>query len=258
MLPEQPPLDAQSQSLLKEIMRPGVTIEAVIPKDPSPNELWAFLSLCAQGTFLLESRLERIKPIIGKVLLMFQEKPSLYKDLGYETFEEFRREGVGKKLGLSRTTLWETQVIARDWPQLLENPDRYNKIRRSKLNILKSFSTGRDNNSDALLRLAEKMSSTELRQYCEQRGFISPGETLPATIVIQSSLDIAQRWKLWAQDGRIHSIVGSSQPDKILDAMMEECMHGWIEQHEDNEREQQNAIENGTSAGTSLPVGSED
>lgn len=252
LTPEPAPLDTAGQALLKELMRPGVKIEAVIPANPTAQQLWATLATCTQGFRLLNSRLDRLKPIIGQILLLFKNKPSLYIELGYKSFEQFRAKGVGTELGLGKTTLWEAQVIANDWPQLVAEPDRYTKIGRAKMNIISKYAKGSDANAEAVLKTAEKMTTTELRQYSEQRGFIAAGECLPATIVINCNIATYQMWKRLTGDGRIHSIVGSAKDDAILVAMMENCSHEWIEMFEDNEREKRNETETGPGAGSSV------
>lgn len=252
MLTEPKPLSDQAQALLKELVRPGVKIDAIIPADATAEKLWDTLTICAQGYHLLQSRMDRLKPIIGKILLIFKDKPDLYTELGYRNFEEFRNKGVGEKLGLHRTTLWETQVIANDWPQLVAEPDRYTKIGRAKLNILSKYANGRDANAEALLKMASSMSTTEFRQYSEQRGLITPGQCLPATIVINCDVDTFRHWKHLVGDGRVHSVVGSAREDIILEAMIDNCRHEWIEEFDNEERNKQDEIKARLNARTNV------
>jgi len=229
-------IDEKGQQLLKEILKPSIKIEAIIPEDATAEQLWETLRVCVAGYNLLSFKLDRLKPIIGKILVTFQNKPSLYKSLGYQTFEEFRKEGVGRKLGLGRTTLWETQIIARDWPQLVENPDLYTKIGRSKLMILSKFATGKDRNANHLLKMASEMSTTELRLHSEQRGYIQHGETQGATVVLHCAKDIADRWKEFSANPKVHQVVGSEKEGAILSAMMDECEQHWLALYEEHQK----------------------
>jgi hypothetical protein len=135
-------LNQEEQELLKELLRPGASVEAVIPDDATPDQLWRTLDACVRGLNMLESRARRLHPIIGRILLIFQDKPSLYKDLGYETFSEFMEKGVYGTLGVHRSAAYVGKLVARDWPQL--NPDRFAKIGPKKLEIISKFSKGND------------------------------------------------------------------------------------------------------------------
>ena len=233
-------LDQQDQELLKSLLRPGAVIEAVIPENASPQDLWRTLGACSRGINLLESRMCRLKPIIGRILLIFERKPSLYMDLGYQTYSEFMTKGVHGALGLHRTSAYEGKLVARDWPQI--TPDRYSsKLGPKKINILSKFMKGSNSNAEMMLKTAERMTVPELRQYTEQRGFINPGETVPQTITIHTNLAIYQRFKQVFNDNRVHSVVGYKQHDKILEAMMNECFAEWVSQYEEKEREKKNA-----------------
>jgi hypothetical protein len=111
-------LNAEEHALIRELLRPGASIEAVIPQDADPDTLWHTLDACVRGLGLLEVRICRLKPIIGRILVMFEEKPSLYKELGYDTFGEFMRRGVYDTLGLHKTSAYEARFVAKDWPQV--------------------------------------------------------------------------------------------------------------------------------------------
>lgn len=220
-------LNEQEHTLIKELLRPGASIEAIIPADATPEDLWKTLDACVRGMSLLEARMLRIKPIIGRLLVMFENKPSLYKGLGYKTYSEFMTRGVYDKLGLHRTSAYEAVRLAKDWQQV--TPDQYAKIGTKNMNTLSKFCSGRDRNADTWLKAAETMKVTEFNSYVEQRGFLSPGEAKGATIIIHTNQSVWDHWKEFRTDPRIHGAVGSKQEDIILEALMQECFDEWIE-----------------------------
>ncbi len=231
---EQTHLSRDEHALMKELLRPGAKIEAVIPENATPEQLWDTLKACSHGLLLLETRVNRLKPIIGKILLIFEHKPSLYKDLGYETYSDFMRQGVYDKLGLHHTSAYEGKLAARDWPQL--TPDRYVQIGPKKLNIISKFTKGSSPNAETWLEVASKMKVGELREYAEQRGFLQPGETVGATIMVQTNKGIYDHFKQFAGNPRVHEAVGSKDPGEILEAMLQECEGEWLETTERNNR----------------------
>lgn len=227
-------LNEQEQALLKELLRPGASIEAVIPPDAAPEHLWKTLDACVRGLGLLEARSTRLKFIVGKLLIIFENKPSLYKGLGYETFSEFITKGAYATLGLHKTSAYEGKMAAR-WPQL--TPDRYAKVGPKKMNILNHFMTGNNSNAEEWLKTAESMKVNELQQYVEQRGLLNNGETDAATIVIKTDKSIYSRYREVFEDGRVHHVVGSKDHGRILVAMMAECYQEWLNKYDEDRRQ---------------------
>ena len=221
-------LNHEENMLLRELLRPGASIEVLIPTDAEPEELWKTLDACVRGLGLLEARMCRLKPIIGRILLIFENKPSLYKALGFETYSAFLDNGVYGALGLHRTSAYEGKLVARDWPQI--GPDRYAKaLGPKKIAILSKFVKGSSPNSESWLQTAESMKVSELREYCVQRGFIERGETVGAVITITASRSIYDEWKEFCSDGRVQSKVGTKDHGKILRAMIQECSAEWLQ-----------------------------
>jgi hypothetical protein len=232
-------LNEREHALLKELLRPGASIEAVIPADAPPSDLWKTLDACVRGLGLLEARICRLKPIIGRILVMFENKPSLYKDLGYETYSDFMKQGVYEKLGLHRTSAYEGKMVAQSWPQI--TPDRYaGKLGPKKMGIIaKTGITGRSSNAEMILQTAESMSVRQFQAYVEQRGMLAHGEANGATFTIQTNLNRYALFKAFFADGRIQSVAGSKDADIIMECVIQEIYNEWIGRY-DEERASKN------------------
>jgi hypothetical protein len=215
-------LTPEEHALLKDLLRPGVSVEALIKVDATPDELWHILETCSRGLQLLESRICRLKPVIGQILLRFERNPSLYKSLGYNTFTDFMRKGVYLTLpGIHTTSAFEATQVARLWPQI--SPDRYAaKLGPKKIGLLSKFTSGGNANGEAWLQTAESMTTAKLKTYVEERGFLAKGESTGATIVINTNRALYDQWKEFCSDGRVQSVVGGSAQDRILEALMQE------------------------------------
>ena len=224
-------LNAEEHALLKELLRPGVSIEAVIPDNATPEELWKTLDACVRGMKMLEVRHLRVKFIIGKLLLIFENKPSLYKGLGYDTFSDFMKRGVYDTLGLHRASAYESKTTVKNWPQL--TPDRYANIGAKKMNVLNTVADGHNANAETWLETAESMKTEEFKNYVEARGFLEVGEASGATIYIPANRAILARWKGFCGDSRVQSVCRSAHPGDILNRLMDECYTEWIARHED-------------------------
>jgi hypothetical protein len=227
-------LTEQEQALLKELLRPGVSIDSVIPPEASAENLWKTLDACIRGMGILETRMLRLRPVIGKLLVIFENKPSLYKELGYETWSEFMKNGVNGILGLHRTAAYQSLYVAREWKQI--DPDRYAKLGPKRMEILKQVTTGSSPNAETWLKTAESMKVGQLQAYVEQRGFTTPGETAGATITIPTNQAVYSQWRGLIGDGRIQSWVGSKEPGKILEAMIQETYNEWVTKYEESRK----------------------
>jgi hypothetical protein len=236
---DQTHLNQQEHQLLTELLRPGTAITAVIPEDATAAELWTTLSACTHGLALLEMRVLRLKPIIGRVLMIFESKPSLHKSLGYDTYSEFLAKGVFEKLGLHRTSAYQGVLAAKHWPQL--GPDQYAKVGPKRLEILSKFATGSSPNAAQWLETAASMTVTNFREYVEQRGFLQPGEALGTTFTIHTNLARAKVFKAFFTDGRIQSVVGSKEWDVVLECMIREFQQEWVDKWEAEEARKQEA-----------------
>lgn len=230
-------LDREGRELLNQLLKPGVTVEAVIPEGATCQQLWDMLRVCSNGLSILENRLTRIKPIIGKLLVMFENKPSYYKDLGYTSFNAFCKKGVCGVIGMGWSTMYECLGVARKWPQL--SPERYAKVKPRNLRILGTFATGRSHNVETYLQAAEKMKVPEFRQFCEQRGLIEGADTLPATLTVHMTVTQFRDIRRVLDDSRVHSHVGSADWGTVLHAaVVQEAYPQWQSEIEDQGRAQ--------------------
>lgn len=235
-------LGDREHSLLKELLRPGASIEAVIPEDAAPEELWHTLDACVRGLGALEARVTRLKPIIGKILVMFENRPSLYKELGYDTYSDFMQRGVYDRLGLHRTSAYEGKLAARDWPQL--TPDRYTKVGTKNLNVLaKAGITGRNSNAEAFLSTAENMTHGQFKEYMTQRQLISPGEADGVTFYITTNRNRLALFNAFFNDSRVRSVCGSKVKDEILEHAIQEVFDEWIAKYDDDRARQIQGIQ---------------
>ena len=224
-------LTPREHELLRELLRPGVSIEAVIPADADPQELWSTLDACAKGLGVIDARGARLKFIIGKILTVFESKPSMYKELGFNTFSDFLKFGAYDKLGLHRTAAIEAKQAAQEWPQL--TPDAYVDVKPKNLNTLHKIGiNGKSPNAELWLEAAKKMKVHEFRQYAEQRTFSPVDDTIGATIIINTRKDIYDQWKKFVADGRICSKVGTKDHGEILCALMASCFVEWVDEVE--------------------------
>jgi len=195
-------------------------ISEVIPKTITAEELHENLTVCCRALGRLDRASNVLKPLIGRMLLIVKETEA-HKDMGYATYSAFIEEEVCGKLGLSRSNLYEARKIISAFPSL--SLERYEKVGPTKLLIAAKFSRQSDTSSTKLLDKAESMPVKEFRQYAAEQGAVEPGDTQGGTIVIQTSLAIARRWKEFIENPAVIDYCESSNAGCILECMLDEC-----------------------------------
>jgi hypothetical protein len=108
---------------------------------------------------------------------------------------------------------------------------------------LSKFASGSDAGAKTWLMAAETMKVEEFKVYVEQRGMLQPGEASGGTITIHCNQAVYGQWKEFCNDGRVHSVVGSRDYGRILEAMIGECYQEWIAKFEERRARQEPAVQ---------------
>lgn len=215
-------LKPREHEILKTLLDPSVEIEVLLPTTIDGETLWRNLSICCQAMTKMKRMAERLRPIIGRMLLLVQNNPEFYKAQGFNTFEDFIARGVVKKLGLSRTDAYEAKRMAQRWPTL--SAEDYSQIGSVKMTLLsRSLQESATSNHQEWLDKAKDLSVRELRTELVKADLISNGECQGAVIVINTTQEIKDAWEAFIETAEIQSVCQSGDPGCILGKMMAEC-----------------------------------
>lgn len=218
-------LSTSEQALLKTLLDDASTLEVVIPDTATNKEIWEMLSVCCRAISHLTKTTNRIKPMIGRLLLLVQNTPSVWKEQGFNSYTDFIENGVCKRMGLSRAHLFEAASIARKWASL--PVERYAKIGSVKMNIISRFTNDSSPNSEKILKLAEKMTVEQLRGWAEKSKLIEAGEDQPEIITVAANKTIAAEWKEFISNPLVQAKCGTAYPGMIFRCMIQEA-HSWL------------------------------
>lgn len=119
--------DNGPQALMKAAV--GFTdIKLEIPEDATLSQVEVTLQLAITGYKRLSEASERLKPIIGRILLTVHER-NLFKP-AYKNFTAFLMEKVVGEMGLGRSNAFDSLKIARAFPSMTnEEYQRYGASR---------------------------------------------------------------------------------------------------------------------------------
>src|SRR2546430_2117083 len=111
-------LSTEEHTLLMNLLDPATTVETVIPQNIAPDELWKTLTITCKAAGYVDWVSLRLRPLIGRALMMARANSGFWLNRGYETFQDFIKRCVCEQLGLGRTTLYDALLIAEKFPTL--------------------------------------------------------------------------------------------------------------------------------------------
>src|SRR5574337_273784 len=106
------PTDEEIKALGK-IARPGTTIDVVIPEDIDGETLWFDISITAKELARSNAKVELLKPVLGKLLLVAQRNPGTWNNK-FETYEALI-DAVENQFGVGRSTCYEVRKMVEKW-----------------------------------------------------------------------------------------------------------------------------------------------
>ncbi len=163
-------------------IRAGAEIDACVPDDmPSPT-LFAAIHECGR----LISRTDRygraLRYAMGKMMTMAARREGFLTENGFKKFAEFEDRMI-QSTGLERPTLWSWKRIFENLPEL--SREQLEKISADHFTlILKIPDNGR---RQLALAAAPEMSSRAFQRFCENEGFVGPGEVEGANLILSGS-----------------------------------------------------------------------
>ncbi len=226
-------LSSVEEKMLQGLLDPKARIELVIPETFGPTELWENLQLCGKAIGYLERTATRLKPVLGRILLLIQQHPESYNNRGYTSFDTFVIDELCGKMGVSRAYVYEAKMLAVKWPRL--SIAHFEQIGSRKLALLSRFTDQSQSGHTKWLKEAERHTLTELREIAETQKLITKGEDRPAVIVISTTADVVSEWQRWCANENVQKSAESDNAGMILMRMMQEITGDWGYAEEDDE-----------------------
>lgn len=222
------PFTQKEKDLLKELTRPEATIEVTVADNITPEEWMQVADVTCRALMRAQRQEQALMPVFGRLLLIAKEHPEIWQGNRYDGFENFITATVREKWGIGRSTCYEAMRLASRFPEM--EVVEYQDIGRLNMRILdRAIPKGEEKKKFAkdLLAKAKELTTSEFREYCEERLYLDPGETQGTYIRMPSSMTTAKLWAAFISDPRIQAVCKTAKPDRILKHMMEECRGEW-------------------------------
>lgn len=195
-----------------------IKLTAQIPEDADFPRLLSELSLCCGVLQHFDHLGNAIKPIVGRILVLIQER-GLYRP-DYSTFEDFQRDKVERQFGMSRATLFKCKKVARAFPNLALSECQ--EIRSENLALAARFTDHTERGHAKVLAAAKSHSVEGFRAWGVEQGFLESGDAEAGRILIHTDQKIAKLWNLWIANEDVQAWAESGNPGVILERMMQE------------------------------------
>lgn len=189
--------------------------------------------LVCRGYRQLREYHNKTKVLLGRGLYCIQQRPVLYKERGFHTFEAFLQHAVGA-YGITRSELYNTLALAKTMPDLtLATCAEIGVSNLYKVSKAIASNTGLDDATrEALLAKAKALSVKEFDQYIEDKMHVDKTDTVPGILVVHTTVTIKRAFEMFADNPKIQAYCGTTAPGGILMCMIEECMGEWMAQAE--------------------------
>ncbi len=163
-----------------------------IPVAATLAEVEHTLMLAIKGHERLTEAAERLKPVIGRILLTIQER-KLFRPQ-WKNFTQFIQDRVVKQMGFGRSHAFDALRIARNFPHL--KLQEYETYGASRLLLASRITSETATDWREILDRASRQTVEEFRRYViEVKQDRNAGKARPAVIAIRCSNDTAAAWK---------------------------------------------------------------
>lgn len=213
------------RNVFKALLEPGMSADTVIPDGMDWDKLWDYFKVAAKVFKAMDIASIKLRPLLGRMLLLIQANPAFYTEKGYTNWAHFLREMVEEKLGVGRQTAYDAMHIAAAFPAI--TPERAAIIGPVKLLLASRFTDASKPSCDKHLAKAETLSVTDFREYAETKGGMNHGEATPAVVIIRTSLEIKHVIEMFLAHPNSAGMCGTSDRGQILLHAIEEVSGEW-------------------------------
>lgn len=163
-------------------------IQLNIPEDATLSAIEKTLQLAITGYKRLAEASERLKPIIGRILLVVQERKLWKPD--YKNFTEFLDKKVVDEMGLGRSNAFDALRIARAFPTM--SNEEYQRYGASRLLEAAKITDEAQEDYKQVLQDASKMTVEEFKQKVKaQRPSTRP---VTFTVSVRVTPEVKGQW----------------------------------------------------------------
>jgi hypothetical protein len=184
------------------------------------DELTGYFDIAGKAHKRLGDAISTLKPIIGQLLVTVQNRPEIWKSMGFRSFDDFLTNGATVMTKMSRPSLYECLRVAKAFPSL--EIERYDKIGSGKMSVLVKVTSENNSNCEELLKAAENPEVTVngLRDIVAEKGLGEPAVLKTESLRIICDQAVKLEFEEMLNDDTLKHGLGINTPSALLQALM--------------------------------------
>ena len=217
--------------LLNEITR-SESIEVAISSDITTEDWRSTVDVVGRAYLRAQIQEAKLFPVLGRLLVIAESRPEIWE--GFGSFKQFIHQKICPKFWISPSSAYEAQQQGRRLGHL--ELSQLGAIPRRNLRlVLQAVPKGDEKKSVAtgLLAKATTMSEAELREFCEKKGYIGPGETQGAFLRVPCNKGELKFINKFLNNADFQSYCGTNKASAMIVRAIEEAITEWSAQAEE-------------------------
>jgi hypothetical protein len=200
-------------------------IDVVLRGDSSPEDIAAALDVCSKVHGTLYKANMRLKPIIGRILELAQDKPEVFKLCECKTFNEFASEYIPKLTGMTRAEAYQCKRIVEKFPSVTIKD--FEDIGYVNLGLLCKVTQEGAPSKDKWFKEAKEKTVDDFKVYIAERGYGDKGDLDTVVLEVVMSKETAKQIKEFWNNRAFQEYVGSKDHGEMLKAAIGEVAIQW-------------------------------
>lgn len=224
--------------LLPVMMATDKSPNDFIPDDTPTDLLRQYLSITSKAYLRAQDAVGKLKPFLGRILVLYKQHPELYTSKGYKTYDNWMSDGVRREHGLNRGQAYECVNIAEQCGHL--SSGTITQLGFSKLNVVAKIikqSVASDISIEmrqqkvddwVQVALSEGMTVSKLRETAEEANVVEPGSLEPRVVVsIAVNPETLIFWEAFSNSPEVKVYCGTEDKGTIFERALQECSTEW-------------------------------
>jgi len=220
-----PDLTQEESEAVSLLLSAAGQLDEAVPDDIDGPSLWFNLQACCKALSVHRRSISTLKPLIGRMLIVLQNNPTIYQHYQYPTFDDFVSRGLRDLLGVPRSEAYAAKRLVEHFPSL--SVDDCQKITYSKLSFISKFTDESKPEANKWLARAQVHTLDQLKDIAANEDIIPREES--DFVSYSVVMTVAQRKQIesFFSDKSIQSYVGSSNPADIIEMACAEAEATW-------------------------------
>ncbi len=218
-------LSASDKAIVDQFLDSREQLTDLVPDAIDPATLWTGLSACCRSLALNRRTASLLKIVIGRMLVVLRDRPEVYQNLGYRTFDDFITRGMPELFGIPRSEAYAARTLVEKWPSL--SAEQIKLVSYSKLALISKVVDEKSSNANMYLKAAQEHTLDQLKDILANNGVLPREDSDFATITILTTKGIKKMWTDAVSDPQIRAYCQTDDPGVILECLLSETLCEW-------------------------------